>query len=161
MNEPVEDKELIDYLHRKSALSMGYRKVYLEAPPPEVDRAIKARARRALRWLGPALLSVGIAFFLISGLTVGVGNFMTVLVQADRRNKEALRPPITVAIDASTLQSETPANEGAAKNSKVERLTREQWLAKIAALKKSGKQAEAEAEQQRLDAAYPPPPKIK
>ena len=60
MSEQLEDKELEEYLRRKSALSLGYKRIYIEAPPQELDRAVAARARRALRWLGPALVAVAI-----------------------------------------------------------------------------------------------------
>ena len=152
MSESIEDRELREYLHRKSALSMGYKKVYVEAPPPELDRAVKARARRALQWLGPAALAACIAIGLMGGLVIGVSKFMDVAVKAERHAKEINTPPVTVAIDAKSLSMENAAPEA---GPTAEQPGREQWLAKIDALKKEGKQAEADAELARFRAAYP------
>jgi hypothetical protein len=155
VTEPVEDKLLEDYLRRKSAISMGYKRIYVEAPPPELDRAVKARAERALRWLVPALISATLAFTVFFTINAGIHKWMDAMVSAERNlkqlrveqqereRKEALEKPIVVAIDASSLNSVTPTP------------TREAWLAEIAALRQAGKQAEADAEQQRMEAAFP------
>jgi hypothetical protein len=145
----ADDTELVNYLHRKSALSMGYKKVYVEAPPAELDRAIKARARRALKFLGPAMLSALIALGTFTGLIVGVGKFMDMAVQADRHKRELENPP--VAVD---LILETPVIT-LDKRATPSKLTREQWQEKIETLKAAGKNAEAEAELRRFKEVYP------
>jgi hypothetical protein len=143
----ADDKELIDYLHRKSALSMGYKKVYIEAPPAELDRAIKARARRALKFLVPGILATCIAFGLVGGLIVGVDKFMGVAVKVERRNKALENPPVTVEINIpATAKNEKPAST---------QLTREQWQKKIDALNEAGKTTEAQAELRRFKKVYP------
>lgn len=159
MSDPVDDRILEEYLHRKSALSMGYRRVYVEAPPAELDRAITARARRALRWLVPGALSVGIVCVVFVGLNLGVGKLMGTMKSAEqqmnrikeerkqREEQERLNGPVTVIVDPQSLgapRAESPAQ-----------LTREQWLANIDALRRAGKTAEAEAELRRLNAIYP------
>jgi len=118
VNEPGDDPDLRNYLHRKSALSMGYRKAYVEAPPPELDQAVKARARRALRWLGPAALAGLITFLLVASLILGVGKWMQAMVAAERNIKEIRKQqteerleqqrnqPVTVVIDAGAPPQE-------------------------------------------------------
>jgi hypothetical protein len=165
VSTPAEDKDLEEYLRRKSALSLGYKKIYLEAPPPELDRAIAARARRALRWLVPGILSAVIAIGLVVGINVGVNNLLTVTVNAERTQirlrkereeeleRERASQPISVMIDAKDI-----AKEEAKKNAeklKAEQAARAQWLDKIETLKREGKQAEAEAELRKFNRAYP------
>jgi hypothetical protein len=165
VSTPAEDKDLEEYLRRKSALSLGYKKIYLEAPPPELDRAITARARRALRWLVPGILSAIIAIGLVVGINVGVNNLLTVTVNAERTQnrlrkereeeleRERASQPISVMIDAKDI-----AKEEAKKNAeklKAEQAARAQWLDKIETLKREGKQAEAEAELRKFNRAYP------
>jgi len=163
VSDPVEDKALEEYLRRKSALSLGYRKIYIEAPPEELDRAIAARARRALRWLVPGILSACIAIGLIFSLDLGVTKLMRATVKAEQNvlkmrqeqkeqaERERLSQPISVVIDAKNIAQEVAREEAA----KAEALLREQWLEKIEALKTAGKQAEADAELLRFQAAYP------
>lgn len=156
MSDPGEDKLLEDYLHRKSALSMGYRRVYVETPPPELDRSIEARARRALRWLLPGLLAAVIAIGFAYSINIGVNRYMGAMLGAEKNiqrtnkeiaeqaEKERLSAPISVIIDPAALAKDSSAQP-----------TREQWLAKIDALKRAGKKAEADAELKKLRAAYP------
>ncbi|MBC7983060.1 MAG: hypothetical protein H7Y02_04310, partial [Candidatus Obscuribacterales bacterium] len=59
--------------------------------------------------------------------------------------EEERRLPVTVTIDAQSLSSDTASAP----------LSRDQWLAIIEALKQSGKQAEADEEQRRMQAAFP------
>jgi hypothetical protein len=165
VSTPAEDKDLEDYLRRKSALSLGYKKLYIEAPPAELDRAIAARARRALRWLVPGILAAVIGIGLVVGINVGVHNFVTVAVKAEKNtariraeNKAELErqrasEPIAVMIDAKNIASQE-AKEAAEKQ-KAEQAAREQALIKIEALKREGKQKEADAELLRLQQAYP------
>jgi hypothetical protein len=130
VSDPADEKHLRDYLHRKSALSMGYRKAYVEAPPPELDQAVKARARRALRWLGPAAIAGLITFIMIASLILGVGKWMQAMVAAERnikaiqkqqeeeRLKEELSKPVTVVIDEQSL---APADQSTQSNDKNKR----------------------------------------
>jgi hypothetical protein len=165
VSTPAEDKDLEEYLRRKSALSLGYKKIYIEAPPEELDRAITARARRALRWLVPGIISAAIAIGLVVGINVGVNNLLTVTIQAEKTQarlrkereeqleRERASQPISVMIDAKNIAPQ--AAKDAAEKLKAEQAAREQALAKIEALKREGKQAEAEAELRRFNAAYP------
>lgn len=166
MTEPAEDKALEEYLRRKSALSMGYKRLYIEeAPPPELDRAVTARARRALRWLLPALLAIGMGVALITAANFGVNAWMKAMVvmekslkerREERRKqieKERAEQPIGVVIDANDIAKQEAAD--AAAREQIDRIARTAWLEKIEALKREGKAGEAEAELQRFQQAYP------
>lgn len=166
MSTPAEDKDLEDYLRRKSALSLGYKKIYVESPPPELDRAITARARRALRWIVPAIISAAIAVGVIVSLNIGVSKVMQASVIAERnavklreerkaqQEAERLKQPIGVMVDASNIApQEQKAAEEAQK--KKEQAARAAWLAEIESLRRQGKNARADAELRRMNAAYP------
>jgi len=123
VTESTDDPDLRNYLQRKSALSMGYRKAYVEAPPPELDQAVKARARRALRWLGPAAIAGLITFVLVGGLIFGVGKWMQAMVAAERnikeirkqqaaeRLEEQRKQPVTVIIGPDTIDPSAPKDD--------------------------------------------------
>src|SRR5215831_4357857 len=155
VSDPIEDRMLEEYLHRKSAISMGYRRIYVEAPSPELDRTVTARARRALRWLVPGAIATLIAIVLIFAVNFTVTKYMSLLVNAQKsmermdaerqkkEEEERARQPVSVIVDPSQLQQSDA------------RPSREQWLAKIDALKRAGKQAEAQAELKKFRAAYP------
>jgi len=146
---------LEEYLHRKSAISMGYRRIYVEAPPPELDRTVTARARRALRWLVPGAVATLIAVTLIVAVNFSVTKYMSLLVNAQKtmermdverqkkEEEERAKQPVSVIVDPSQLQQSNV------------RPTREQWLARIDTLKRAGRQAEAQEELKKLRAAYP------
>ncbi len=168
VSEPRDDKALEEYLRRKSALSMGYKKIYVEAPPVELDRAIAARARRALRWLVPGILAACIALGLMVVVNIGVSKLMQATVSAERNalkirkeqneelERERARQPIAVVIDAKDIPKEEAREAAAAAEElKIKVAAREQWLAKIEALKRDGKQAEADAELRRFQKTYP------
>jgi hypothetical protein len=166
VSTPAEDKDLEDYLRRKSAVSLGYKKIYVEAPPPELDRAITARARRALRWLVPAIISATIAIGLIASLNYAVSKLMQASVIAERnavklreerkaqQDRERLKQPIGVMIDANDIAPQE-AKAAADARKLIEKQARDQWLAEIETLRRQGKHATAEAELRRLNAAYP------
>ena len=166
VSTPAEDKDLEEYLRRKSALSLGYKKLYIEAPPEELDRAIAARARRALRWLVPGILSAAIAIGLVVGVNMGVTNLMRVSVEAERnqnklrqereaqQERERLSQPIAVMIDAKDIAAQE-AKDAQAAQQKAREAARAQWLAEIEALRRAGKDTKADTEQRRFDAAYP------
>jgi hypothetical protein len=166
VSTPAEDKDLEEYLRRKSAISLGYKKIYVEAPPPELDRAITARARRALRWIVPAIISAAIAVGVIVALNVGVNRVMQASVIAERnavklreerkaqQEIERLKQPIGVMVDANDIAPEE-AKAAQAAQKKRERAARDQWLAEIEALQRKGKNSKAAAELHRMNAAYP------
>lgn len=160
MSTPAEDKDLEEYLRRKSALSLGYKKIYIEAPPEELDRAITARARRALRWLVPGVLSLLIALGLVVGINVGVDRLVTVSVKAEKnavrikaeREKqiaeERAKQPVAVVIDASNIEAQ--AQKDAAERAEDQKI----WLEKIEELRKAGKTKEADLETQIFNEKY-------
>jgi hypothetical protein len=162
VSTPAEDKDLEEYLRRKSALSLGYKKIYIEAPPEELDRAITARARRALRWLVPGVLSLLIALGLVVGINVGVDRLVTVSVKAEQnavrikaeREKqiaeERARQPVAVVIDASNIEAQ--AQKDAAERAEDQKI----WLEKIEELRKAGKTKEADIETQIFNEKYSP-----
>ncbi|HTE41348.1 MAG TPA: hypothetical protein VK629_10985 [Steroidobacteraceae bacterium] len=174
MSEPVEDKLLEEYLRRKSAISMGYKRIYVEAPPAELDKAVKARAERALRWLVPAIISITLAVSVLYSINVGIHKWMNAMVaaernleqlrkeNAERERKEALEKPIVVAIDASSLKEPLAPIEPEATQSEKAQIGRNEaqpaqseWLMQIEALRKAGKKEAADVEQRKMDAAYP------
>jgi hypothetical protein len=156
VSEPVDDKLLEDYLHRKSALSMGYRRVYIEAPPPELDRTVTARARRALRWLVPGFLAAVIAFGMILGVDRGVTKYVGMMRSAEKNlehlkqqrqeqeEKERESAPISVIVDPNALIKDNAPP-----------LSREAWTAKIESLKRAGRKAEAQEELKKFRSTYP------
>ncbi len=169
-NKVRDDRILEDYLARKSALSMGYRRVYVEAPPEELDRAITARARRALKWLVPGVLAAAVAFTLVIGINVGIKGLMNSMVGAEQninaRKKLAreaaerarLEAPVSVIIDPkelSTARHEVQTTASQTSSQLTRDHTREQWLARIETLKRRGKLTEANQELKRFQAAYP------
>jgi hypothetical protein len=123
VNAPVDDNHIREVLHRQSARSMGYRKVYVAPEPEEFDSTPKARLRRALRNAGPAAIAGAITLVLLGSLIFGVGKWMQAMVAAERNINEivkqqeqekleqARRAPITVTIDANTPEaSASPPN---------------------------------------------------
>ena len=166
MTTPAEDKDLEDYLRRKSALSLGYKKIYIEAPPPELDRAIAARARRALRWIVPAIISAAIAISLIASVNIAINKLMQASVIAERNavklrderkallERERLNQPIGVMTDAKNITIQEAQAARAAQKLRETR-ARDEWLAEIEALRRQGKNATADAELYRLNKAYP------
>ena len=158
LSDPTEDRMLQDYLARKSALSMGYKRVYVETPPPELDQAITARARRALRWLIPGAVALFIALTFVLGINFGVTKWVGVMVSAEKNvnrldkerkaqaEKERQEAPVSVIIDAGSVSTSAPRST---------QLSREAWLAKIEQLKRTGTATEVDAEMRRFRAAYP------
>jgi hypothetical protein len=168
VNDSTEDKALEEYLHRKSALSLGYKKVYVEAPPPELDRAIAARARRALRWIVPGILSIVIGVTIVASINMGVAGWMRAMVAAERNvnkikqeqkeqaERELAKQPVTVIIDARDIAKEEEKRyQEYERKQKIEQAAQAEWLNKIEALRSAGKQAEADAELKKFQAAYP------
>jgi F0F1-type ATP synthase gamma subunit len=114
------DNQVRDVLHRQSARSMGYRKVYV-APLQEEDPTPEAKRRRILRVAGPAAIAAAITFALVASLIFGVGKWMQAMVAAERnineivkqqeleKAEQARRAPITVTIDANA-PAEAPAS---------------------------------------------------
>jgi hypothetical protein len=160
VSTPAEDKDLEEYLRRKSALSLGYKKIYIEAPPEELDRAITARARRALRWLVPGVLSLCIALGLVVGINVGVDRLVTVSVKAEQnaarlkaerekqREEDRAKQPVAVVIDASNIEAQ--AQKDATERAEDQKI----WLEKIEELRKAGKTKEADIETQIFNETY-------
>ena len=164
MSTPAEDKALEEYMRRKSALSMGYRKLYVEAPPPELDQAVKTRAKRALRWLIPGIVSLTAAVVLIFGTIYVLQKWLDALVAreaelkkeyaelVEKKRQEDAKKPVLVAIDAQTLQ---PIAGGPGS---VVQMTREQWRDYIESLRRAGQQADADAQLALYRKAYPTGP---
>ena len=168
MSEPTEDKVLEEYLHRKSAISMGYRRVYLgEAPSPELDKAITARARRALRYLIPGVLAVAIGCTIVIGIQLGVHKWMRAMVAAEANiakireeekaeaERERLKKPIPVVIDAENIAKQEAIDQ--AEQARVDAAVRAAWLEKIDALTKEGKTDEARDERNKMELYFSMP----
>ncbi len=163
LSDPADDRILQEYLHRKSALSMGYKRVYIEEPPPELDRAVAARARRALRWLLPGILAAVIALGLLLGTSFGITKLVNKMVETeqtvkriekerkDQEEKERLASPVSVVIDSGSAATGSTTTTATA-------ISREKWLAKIEQLKRTGTAGEVDAEIRRFHDAYPDAP---
>jgi hypothetical protein len=121
VNAPVDDNHVREVLHRQSARSLGYRKVYVAPPPEEFDSTPKARLRRALRNAGPAAIAGAITLVLLGSLVFGVGKWMQAMVAAEKnvlqileqqekdKQEAARRAPVTVVIDATAPPTAAPA----------------------------------------------------
>jgi hypothetical protein len=145
---------------------MGYRKLYIEAPPPELDQAVKARAKRALRWLIPGIVSLTAAVVLIFGTIYVLQQWLDKLVAREaelkreyaelmeKKRLEEAKKPVVVAVDAQNMSPLVPGDQ----QSVVVRMTREQWRAHINSLYAEGKQKEADAELILYRQAYPTGP---
>jgi uncharacterized protein (UPF0305 family) len=111
-------------------------------------------------------MSAVIAIGLVVGVNVAVNKLMQASILAERnavklreerkaqQERERLEQPIGVMTDANNIAvQEAKAAEAAQKQK--EQKARDQWLAEIEALRRQGKNATADAELRRLNAAYP------
>jgi hypothetical protein len=132
--------ELDGYLRGDSALSRQYRRESSPEPPHELDR----RVLRLVR--GPAPNLPPLAFAASVLLSVAL---VLAIVFGPQSSKRADEAPHLVRASARAdvsplLYSSDPV-----------RLTPRQWLADIAALRRAGRNGEADAEMRRFRAAYP------
>ncbi len=185
MSSQSEKEQLERYLRGGSALSRAYREASGELPGPELDRRILEEARRAAgrerrRWLVPAALaaavlaSLGLATFVFergelerpaAQAPVPTGQDR-VLEGADKpaamRKKESAETK-TRATDApaphAPAREEMPAETGSPTTSApvagAVGLDPEAWLAHIEALRRQGREAEAEASLKAFRERYP------
>jgi hypothetical protein len=147
-----QSDDLDDYLRRNSALSRQYRRESAPTPPHALDRRVLEMSRRAhgktpclapLALAASVLLSVALVLaFVVGGRTISRDDGAPHLVRAADRS------------DAST--SPFLARQPHLYSSDPERArTPPVWLADIAALRRAGRNREAEAELRRFRSAYP------
>ena len=142
MPDDRKPDELEEYLRDDSALSREYRREIAPQPPPALDRQVLRHARvpsRASQNLAPlafaacVFLSVALVLAMLLGPpTLKKPDDTPHVVQVRNYQREAPR-----AVAASPR--EEPAK----------------WLADIAALRRAGRNAEADAEMRRFRSAYP------
>jgi hypothetical protein len=152
--EPPDD--LDDYLRGDSALSRQYRRESAPVPPHALDRRVLGFSREAqgtaqrltpclapLAFAASALLSVALVLAIVFG------------PQTAKRIDDAPRL-VRVAAHAGASPN-TPLNRKPQLYSSDPKLARAPsvWLADIAALRRTGRNGEADAELRRFRSAYP------
>jgi hypothetical protein len=111
----------------------------------------------------PAIISICIAVGLSVSINLAIHKFMRATVNAEQSllkarqeqkeeaERERLKQPVSVMIDAKNIAAEKAKEDLAKANA----INRAEWLAKIERLKAHGKQAEAATELQRFQEVYP------
>ena len=151
--DPPDD--LDEYLRGNSALSRQYRRESAPTPPHALDRRVLGLARDAhgtaqrltsclapLAFAASVLLSVALVLAIVFG------------PQTAKRADDA---PRLVRIAAHTDAANPPLHRGLQLYSSDPRHMRAPsvWLADIAALRRAGRNSEADAELRRFRSAYP------
>jgi negative regulator of sigma E activity len=149
MPDEPNDSELDEYLRGESALSRRYQRESAPVPPHVLDRLVLESARQAqlkskaplksqnlapLAFAASVLLSVALVLAIVFG------------PQAAKRNDD--RPRV---LQVRMYKSEPPR---AALASPRER-SAAAWLEHISALRRAGRDSEADAEMRRFRSAYP------
>jgi hypothetical protein len=144
--------DLDDYLQRGSALSRRYRRESAPAPPHTLDRRVLEMSRRPhgkspclapLALAASILLSVALVLAIVFGPQTtrrvdGAPHLVRVAARADASANQLLnRKPQLYSSDPKFARA--PAL----------------WLADIAALRRAGRNSEAEAQLRRFRGAYP------
>jgi hypothetical protein len=137
--------DLDEYLRGGSALSRQYRKEAAPVPPHTLDRRMRRAARGETRYRSPSLAPLAFAASML--LSVALVLAIVFGPPTARRSDDAPRLVRTAArADAPPkLYSSDP---------KLGRSQRA-WLADIAALRREGRNREADAELRRFRSAYP------
>jgi hypothetical protein len=142
--------DLDEYLRGGSALSRQYRREAAPAPPPALDRRVlglsnlsqgKSPYLAPLAFAASVLLSVALVLAIVFGPpNLKRGDDVPRLVRVAER---AVAPPNSAHNRAPPLYSSDPLR------------ARSAWLADIAALRRAGRNREADAEILRFRRAYP------
>jgi hypothetical protein len=145
--------DLDEYLRGDTALSRRYRRESAPAPPHVLDRRVLRLSRQAQR-TSPCLQPLAFAASVL--LSVALVLAMVFGPQAARRMDDNTPRLVRVA-----ARAEVPPNVSLNRKAQLYRsdLSRARpakvWLADIAALRRSGRNAEADAEYRRFRNAYP------
>jgi hypothetical protein len=155
--DPPDD--LDEYLRGDSALSRQYRRESAPPPPHALDRRVlglsRAReadahgtARRLAPWLAPLAFAASVLLSVALVLAIVFGP------QHKKRVDDA---PRLVRVAAHADAANSPLDRGLQLYSSDPKFARvpSVWLADIAALRRAGRDSEADAELRRFRSAYP------
>jgi hypothetical protein len=137
--------ELEEYLRDDSALSREYRREIAPQPPPALDRQVLHHARAA-RSRNLAPLAFAASVFLSVALVLAM-----VLGPPTLKKPDDTPHVIQVRNYVRDYQREAPRAVPASPREREPA----KWLADIAALRRAGRDAEADAEMRRFRSAYP------
>src|ERR1700722_13626760 len=129
--------ELDEYLRRDTALSRRYRKEPAPPPPSALDRRVLEPAtdtRRKSPCLAPLALAASLLLSVALVLAIVFGQPRTA-----KRADDAPRLMRVAAYGSDSLRTRPPSD----------------WLARIAALRRAGRNGEADAELRRFRSTYP------
>ena len=146
MPDDRKPDELEEYLRDDSALSREYRREIAPQPPPALDRQVLRHARvpsRASQNLAP--LAFAACVFLSVALVLAM-----VLGPPTLKKPDDTPHVIQVRNYVRDYQREAPRAVAASPREEPAK-----WLADIAALRRAGRDAEADAEMRRFRSAYP------
>jgi len=152
--------ELDDYLRGDSELSRQYRREQAPPPPRTLDRQVLRRARNAqgkapylapFGWAASMLLSVGLVLAIAFGpQAVQRADDTPHVVPAAIRTALPTSAPLALGRQFRLYSSDPPGNRGP-----LDSRTPAAWLADIAALRRAGRDADANAELRRFRRVYP------
>jgi hypothetical protein len=137
--------DLEEYLRGDTALSRRYRRESAPAPPHVLDRRVLRLSRQAQR-TSPCLQPLAFAACVL--LSVALVLAMVFGPQAARRMDDNTPRLVRVAARAEVRPQLYGSDLSRARPAKV-------WLANIAALRRAGRNVEADAEYRRFRDAYP------
>jgi len=144
--------ELEEYLRGDSALSRQYRRESSPAPPHALDRRVlrlTSGAQAKPPWLAPLAFaaSVLLSVALVLAIVFGPQNL--------KRDEDAPRL-VRIAAHSDALPAASPNRKLQLYSSDPLRVhSPSAWLADIAALRRAGRNREADAELRRFRSAYP------
>ncbi|HEY2676009.1 MAG TPA: hypothetical protein VGI65_03500 [Steroidobacteraceae bacterium] len=151
-DEPMPD-ELDDYLSGASALSREYRREFAPAPPHALDRRVLTAARPSQpksQYLAP--LAFAASVFLSVALVLAI-------IFGPQAAKKSVDAPVVVRV--RSYHAEAPAAARVVPRAAPRPVTdaRERtpdvWLADIEALRRAGRDSEADAEMRLFRRIYP------
>jgi negative regulator of sigma E activity len=144
--------DLDEYLRGGSALSRQYRRESAPAPPHALDRRVlrlSSQAQGRPPWLAPLAFaaSVLLSVALVLAIAFGPPN-----LKRDDDTPRLVRVAARADASPNSALSRTPQIYS---SDPLRARTRSAWLADIAALRRSGRNREADAELLRFRRAYP------
>jgi hypothetical protein len=147
---PPDDLE--EYLRGGSALSRQYRRESAPVPPPALDRRVlglPSRAQGGPPRLAPLAFAASVLLSVALVLAIAFGP------QRPKRDDDAPRLVRVAARADASPNSALNRTPQIYSSDPLRARTRSAWLADIAALRRSGRNREADAELLRFRRAYP------
>jgi hypothetical protein len=148
--DPPDD--LDEYLRGDSALSRQYRRESAPTPPHALDRRILGISSRDARGKSPCLAPLAFAASVLLSVAL-----VLAIVFGPRTAKRVDDAPRLVRVAHTNVAPNAPLNRRLELYSSDPRHTRAPsvWLADIAALRRAGRDSEADAELRRFRSVYP------